>query len=144
MAELAVKSAEDMQQVINNLHATSLPFRVTISKALSRTSAQNRTLHKWFGEIATHLGDTTANEIKAQCNLQYGRPIKVRDDPEWEAVFGFLFDRLNYEKKLVAIRKLDVPFTRDMNTKQLSEYMDQMMRDYLSQGVSLTIPEDKH
>lgn len=142
MAELSVKSAEDMEQVKAHLNATSFPFRVVISKELKRTDAQNKTLHKWFGEIAAHRGDVTMLDVKAECNLQYGRPIKVRDDPEWDAVFGYLFDRLNYEKKLFAIRKLDVPFTRNMNTKQLSEYMDQMQRDYLSQGVKLTIPEE--
>jgi hypothetical protein len=143
MTELPVRSAEDMSQVQAHLHATSFPFRVIITKALDRTGQQNKTVHKWFGEIAAHRKDMTMLEVKAECNLTYGRPIKDRDDPDWKAVFGYLFDRLNHEKKLLAIRTLDVPFTRDMNTKQLSEYMDQMQRDYLAQGVSLTIPKNK-
>lgn len=113
---------------------------VTISGA-NRTAEQNALCHKWFSEIATQKGDETMLDIKAHCNLQYGRPIKVRDDPEWEAVFGYLFDSLNYEKKLKAIRILDVPFTRSMNVSQLSEYMTEMSRDYRSEGYILTDPE---
>lgn len=142
MTELVVRTADDVQQVRAHMQATSFPYRVVIAKPRNRTEAQNKTLHKWFGEIAAHRGDMTALEVKAECNLTYGRPIKDRDSPDWSAVFGYLFDGLDYEKKLIAIRTLDVPFTRDMSTKQLAEYMEQMQRDFLSQGVSLTIPEE--
>ena len=107
----------------------------------SRTTEQNALIHKWFSEIATQKGDETMMDIKAHCNLTYGRPIKIRDDPEWSVVFGYLFDRLNYEKKIKAIRIIDVPFTRSMNVSQLSEYMDAMSRDYRAEGFVLTEPE---
>jgi len=108
----------------------------------NRTTEQNALLHKWFSEIATQKGDETMLDIKAHCNLTYGRPIKVRDDAEWNAVFGYLFDQLNYDKKIKAVRVLDVPFTRNMSVPQLSEYMDTMGRDYRQQGFNLTAPED--
>jgi len=107
----------------------------------SRTTEQNALLHKWFSEIATQKGDETMLDVKAHCNLTYGRPIKVRDDETWSAVFGYLFDQLNYEKKIKAVRVLDVPFTRNMNVRQLSEYMDAMSRDYRQEGFVLTEPE---
>lgn len=109
----------------------------------NRTTEQNALLHKWFVQIATQKGDETMLDVKGYCNLTYGRPIKVRDDPEWNAVFGYLFDRLGHEKKLKAIRVLDVPFTRNMNVSQLSEYMDAMSRDYRQEGFVLAQPEDQ-
>lgn len=121
-----------------------MPFRVAIADGEGkRTDAQNRTVHKWNGEIAAQRGDVTAQEVKAECNLKYGYPIMSRDDAEWDAVFSFVFRDLNYENKLKAIGALDIPFTRKMNVKQLSEYMDQMSRDYRSQGFVLTDPEGK-
>ena len=99
-------------------------------------------LHKWFGQVATQKGDETMLDVKAHCNLTYGRPIKVRDDETWDAVFGYLFDQLNYERKIKAIRVLDVPFTRNMNVSQLSEYMEAMSRDYRQEGCNLSDPED--
>lgn len=113
---------------------------VTICAA-NRTTEQNALLHKWFSEIATQKGDESMLDVKAYCNLTYGRPILVRDDPEWETIFGYLFDQLPHDKKLKAIRVLDVPFTRRMGIKQLSEYMTQMQRDYRELGYFLTDPE---
>jgi hypothetical protein len=107
----------------------------------ARTSAQNRLVHQWFADVSRAAVGTTEAEVKAACNLTYGRPILARDDPEWEAAFGYLFDRLNHAAKLKAIRLLDVPFTRRMKVKQLTEYMDQMQRDYAEAGICLTDPE---
>lgn len=106
-----------------------------------RTKAQNRLVHKWFGEIASQMVGQTAEEVKAECNLTYGRPILGVEDDEWNAAFGYIFDALSYPAKLKAIRVLDIPFTRRMTVKQLTKYMDQMYRDYTEQGVRLTTPE---
>lgn len=107
----------------------------------ARTKAQNRLLHRWFEDIARALVGQSEAEIKADCNLTYGRPILARDDPEWDAEFGYIFDHLPHAAKLKAIRLLDVPFTRRMKVKQLTEYMDQMRRDYAERGIYLTDPE---
>lgn len=116
--------------------------RVVITEAAEvRTSAQNRLIHRWFADVARAMVGVPEAEVKAECNLIYGRPILARDDPEWEAAFGYLFDALNRPSKLKAIRVLDVPFTRRMGVKQLSEYMDQMQRDYAEVGILLTDPE---
>lgn len=140
--QYVVRNTGDLARVVYDLGNMQHPFRCSMVKGISRTEAQNRTIHKWFEEIAAHRGDETAGDIKADCNLIYGKPILMRDDPEWAAVFGYLFDRLDYEKKRKAVRVLDVPFTRRMNVSQLCEYMDEMQRDFLSEGVRLTIPEE--
>jgi hypothetical protein len=107
----------------------------------NRSTEQNALLHKWFSEIATQSGDQSLLDVKAQCNLTYGRPIKAQDH-DWQAVFGYLFDKLPYDKKLKAVTALDIPFTRDMTVDQLAQYMEQMERDYRSEGFVLSSPQD--
>ena len=131
----------DMAVLFQDLKSIPYPFVISVRQGADRTLAQNRLLHKWFNEIAQHYGDRTEAEVKAQCNLQYGRPILARDDEDWNAAFSFVFDALNLPSKLKAIRVLDVPFTRIMGAKQLTEYMKQMSLDYRAEGVALTDPE---
>jgi hypothetical protein len=116
--------------------------RVVITKAVEvRTKAQNRLLHRWFADVARAMVGMSEFDIKAECNLIYGRPILARDNLDWEETFGFVFDRFDRQAKIKAIRMLDIPFTRRMGVKQLSEYMDQMQRDYAEVGILLTDPE---
>ena len=143
-ATFEVEQEGDFARLIHHLGNMDHPFTAVVSPGLKpkkRTDAMNRTIHKWFGEIASHRGDVTKLEVKAECNLTYGVPIKRRDSNEWGAVFGYLFDSLNYPAKVKALRLLDIPVTRDMTVKQLIEYMDQMQRDYRGQGVVLTDPD---
>lgn len=131
----------DTARLIADIKAMTLPVMVAIRDGADRTSEQNRLVHRWFTDVANWQGDTTADEVKATCNLTYGRPILARDDPEWESAFGYIFDNLSYAAKVKAIRVLDVPFTRRMGVKQMTEYMGQMERDYREQGVPLTDPD---
>lgn len=119
---------------------TEFPFTASITKGVKRTDQQNRTIHLWFTEIARATHEDMM-DVKAQCNMIYGRPILLRDDPEWAATFSAILHPLPYATALQAVKVLDVPFTRRMKVKQLSEYMDAMQRDYRAQGIRLTDPE---
>lgn len=127
---------------IAELADTGKPFIVIVRGDEKRTDAMNRTVHKWFDEVAKQKTEMFA-EVKAEFNLMYGVPIKRRDNPEWGSAYGYLFDSLSHAAKLKAIRMLDIPITRDMNIKQLTEYMDQMQKDCHEQGYHLTIPEER-
>lgn len=142
-ATLKIRNSDDLSAAILHLGNMKHPFTLTTIVGEDRTKEQNRLVHKWFGEIAAQRGDVTSAEVKAECNLKYGMPIMQRDDPEWAVVFGHLFRGLDYEKKTIAIRVIDVPFTRRMKVKQLTEYMDQLYRDETARGVILTQPEDR-
>ena len=135
-----IKTPEDLEQWVKFLTAQSLPITVAQTAGAKRTNPQNKTVHKWFGEISAHRGDTTLAEVKAECNLQFGLDIMNEND-EWRDAFGYIFQSLNYKSKLKAIRVLDIPFTRKMTVPQLTQYMDEMGREYRSQGVYLTDPE---
>ena len=106
----------------------------------SRTAAQNRTLHMWFGQVAKHQGDVDALDVKGMCHRNWGLTIKLRCKQ-----FAWLWERtgalLDYEKqcKLLASGQFNV--SSGMNTEELSEYLDGMSRHFRSEGVYLTDPE---
>jgi hypothetical protein len=135
-----VKTEEDRERLVKYINFRGLPFTAAIADGVKRTNPQNDLVHKWFAEIASHMGDRTEKDVKADCNLMYGLDI-MRRDPEWDSTFGYLFDSLSHAAKLKAIRVLDIPFTRKMRVPELKEYMDQMMRDYREMGIFLTDPE---
>lgn len=135
-----VRTPEDFAAFIEHAGNMKHPFQWSMSHGIKRTDEQNRTLHKWFGEICQQRGDVTADEVKAECNLEYGLPIMMEADPEWAAVFGYLFRGLDYERKLKATRILDVPFTRRMSVPQLNRYMNNMQKDARERGWVLTEP----
>ena len=139
----AVRDRANLDGLIAYLSSHPIPFRCNVVNGEDRSHRQNKTIHKWFAEIAQHRGDTTASEVKAECNLRFGGPILNRDDPEWCTEFDSILRPLGYARSLRAIEVFDIPFTRRMTTKQLTEYMESMMREFLSQGVKLTIPKDE-
>lgn len=145
MATKRIKLIGDVQRNAAHLAIDSAPDGaavVVMDAEERRTNQQNRLVHRWFADIARALGDQSEADVKVDCNLQYGRPILARDDEEWSAAFGYIFDALNLPAKRKAMRVLDIPFTRRMTVPQLREYMDQMQRDYSDQGIYLTNPED--
>ncbi len=142
MASRILKTHEDASKFARFvLGGMSFPMTVSWVEREGRTKPQNRTIHKWFGEIATQRGDVTAKTVKAECNLTYGVPILRRDDEVWGSAFGYLFDTLNHAAKVKALEVLDIPVTRGMTRPQMSEYMDPMARDYREMGFKLTDPE---
>ena len=142
METRTIITQEDATRLAETLVGLPLPLTVTwCEKGETRSARQNRTIHLWIGEIEKATEGQSFDEIKAHCNLTYGRPILSRDDAEWASAFDYIFESLSHAAKLKAIRVFDVPFTRRMTVKQLSEYMDQMMRDYAEAGIILTDPE---
>lgn len=138
-----IRTGEDFASLINHLGNMRHPFTVSVIKGAKRSDEQNQTVHKWFGELAGQRGDVTADEVKSECNLEYGLPIMMEADAEWKAVFGHLFRGLDYQRKLKAIRVLDVPFTRRMTVQQLNRYMTAMQKDAAERGFVLTIPQEE-
>lgn len=138
---MTIRNAVDKRRFLMIFDHLDMPFSLSWVIGESRTKAQNRLVHRWFADVSKHFGDTTAEEVKAQCNMQFGVPILRRDDEEWCAEFDSIIRPLGYEMALRAIQVFDIPFTRRMTTAQLSEYMDNMQRHFLGLGVTLTDPE---
>lgn len=119
-----------------------LPFSLTIGDGEARSLSQNALLHKWFGEVARHFGDTDAGQVKGQCHEKYGLPIKLRNEQ-----FAWLWKqtgaRMNYEQRCKLLASGEFSISSGMTVPELREYMDAMMADYSQQGVHLTAPEDR-
>ena len=121
--------------------AQPCPVTVTLEHGEGRTLSQNALVHKWYGEIAKQTGDRTAAQVKGQCHLEYGVPIKMRD-PSWAWVWAQISKRLDYEQQCKVFEKGILAMTRVMTVKELTEYMDAVSQAYRAQGIRLTDPEE--
>jgi hypothetical protein len=138
---MTIKGPVDAQRFLMIFDRIEKPFSLSWVSGEKRTSAQNRTIHKWYKEVADAAPDQTFYHVKAQCNMKFGVPILRRDDAEWCETFDDILRPLGYAKALEAIERLDIPFTRRMTVSQLSEYMDAMQEHFAHLGVRLTDPE---
>jgi hypothetical protein len=137
-----ITDSASLRVALSYIAQAEMPFLVTFSKDRDRTSAQNRLLHKWFSEIAKQRGDTSKEDVKAECNRQYGFPILRRDNPVAKYVIEKAIDPLPYEKQLTLIKSGVVAVTSQMSVEQLSEYMSELSTEYRSRGFSLTEPTE--
>lgn len=138
-----VETAEGLVALYVRLGDMPQPFNVMVKAGLpkeTRTAAQNRLLHMWFGEIAKQSGDSTLGDVKGECHRRWGVSIRQRD-----IVFAWVWERtgshLDYERqcKLLASGALNV--SSKMNTAELSEYMTAIWNEY-SPHVGLTDPQE--
>lgn len=142
MTTRIIRNASDVEALARFLHTRKLPLTVTIIAGAKRSDAQNRLIQRWNGEIAEQRGDMSFEEVRAENKLRFGVPILRRDDPAFMATYDATFRPLPYEAKMKLFVALDPAITRNMTTKQLSEYCDTLQRHYLGMGFRLTDPED--
>ncbi|MCA0961183.1 hypothetical protein [Salipiger bermudensis] len=123
------------------LKARKLPITVTWAQGTSRSSSQNRLAQRWFTDIALQLGDQTHEEVRAECKLTIGVPILRAENEAFRLSYDRTMKHLPYEEKLAAVKAFDLPVTRLMTVKQMTDFMDQMQRHWIMMGVRLTDPE---
>lgn len=109
-------------------------------KGETRTEAQNRTIHLWFGEVAKQYGDRTAPEVKGYCHREWGIAIRLRD-PVFSWIWGRSGAGLDYDAQCRLLATGELKVSSGMNVGELSEYMEGMSTHYRSQGFRLTDPE---
>lgn len=105
-----------------------------------RTTNQNALLHKWYGQIASHLGDVNATDVKGMCHHEFALTIRLRD-PQFAWVWGRLAKCLSYEKQCALLASGNVGISSKMTTKEFKEYMDAIEQKYRPQGVQLVSRE---
>lgn len=125
----------------NLLRGRKLPITVTWAQGASRSSAQNRLAQRWHTDAAQQLGDQTHEDVRAECKLMFGVPILRAENEAFRVSYDKALKGLPYEDKLAAIRAFDLPVTRLMTVKQMTQYMDDVHRHFASQGVRLTDPD---
>ena len=144
MVSRVLKSDSDIEALGKLLRARKLPITVNVTSGAHRTTAQNRLQRQWCKDAATQLGDRTSEDVRAYSKLHFGVPILRADDEIYCEVYDRLIRPLPYEVKL---QYMSVPFdfavTRNMNTKQLTAYLDAMAQYWSGEGVILTDPEGR-
>lgn len=134
------------------------PLVVSVNqKEETRTKAQNRLIHMWFGEIANKTGDTPEN-IKYLMKRKYFASIIVEEcehsREQYQAVIDFkkVIESLDQSEqpkywqqynRLVKMFVNDHLKTRKATTKQLSKFCNKI-QDFASiqLGLHLKCPED--
>lgn len=123
------------------LKKATLPMAVGWKQGDDRSTEQNRLAFKWYGEIAAEFGDRLPHDVRAYCKLHHGVPIR-REDDEFREVYDRVIRPLPYEAKLaLMVEPIDFPITRDMSVKEMTRYLDAIMRDPEFSHVRLTVPE---
>lgn len=138
MATRILRTQSDIDGLARFLASNPLPVTVSVTKGAKRSTQQNRTAAMWYGQIGQECGDTQG-AVKAQCKLRFGVPILERDNPAWVENWRDIYTPLPYTAKLRLFEYL--PVTSVFTTKQMSEYMDAVQREYRSQGIDLIDPE---
>ena len=140
MTRRTIRDDKGRASFADQLAGMAYPFTVSITTVANRTAQQNATLHMWFGEVARHQTDLDANEVKGMCHRRWGLDIRMRC-----AKFAWVWEksgaRLPYEKQCAMLASGVLNVSSEMDTKELSEYMDAMSRHFRKDGVQLTDPE---
>ncbi len=119
------------------------PFTLTITDGKHRSTAQNRLQHMWMKEISEQKGDITPSEARAYCKLTIGVPILREQNEAFRLRYDEILKPLSYEQKLAIMSEpLNLPVTSLMSTKQLTEYLEGIIRHFGQQGIVLTMPDD--
>ena len=135
-----IRQPEHADALADILRGLKLPVTVSWTQGAPRRNAQNRLAQRWFTEIATFLGDQTHEEVRAECKLRFGVPILISENESFRTSYERVFGPLSYENSLHAIKAFDLPVTRLMTVKQMSQFMDEVQREWLPR-VKLTDPE---
>ncbi|SEO76720.1 hypothetical protein SAMN02800692_2015 [Luteibacter sp. UNC138MFCol5.1] len=141
---VVVNSVERLQSILGDIREAwgkHHYLRVTIKTGKDRTLDQNAISHAWYEQIARELREDTAEGVKAECKLRFGVPILRAGDEEFREMYdASIRGHLSYEQKLKAMRF--IPVTSLMTTSQLSQYLEDVQREYAGRGVMLEFPED--
>jgi hypothetical protein len=128
-------------QALTAYLSKSLPCTVTITGGIKRSERQNRLQHMWNAEIAAQLGDRTPNDVRAWNKLHIGVPILRAGDEDFRARYDAVVRPMDYETKLaLMVEPFDFPVSRLMSKAQSMQFLDEVQRHWLSEGLHLTEP----
>jgi len=105
-----------------------------------RNLPQNALSHALYAQIAAAVDDQSVNDIRAECKLRIGVGLLRASDDGFREFYDSGLKQLTYEQKLAAMSY--VPITSIMKKKVFSAYVDEVIRTYSQQGISLINPSD--
>lgn len=140
---MVIKGAPDAQRFLMIFDLLPKPFTLAWTPGERRTIPQNSLLHKWFGEVASHLGDTSAAKVKGQCHREWGLSIRLRD-PEFAWVWNKTGAHLSYEKQCNMLGSGVLGVSSKFTKHEFSEYMDAMRQHFEEINIHLTDPDARN
>jgi hypothetical protein len=128
-----------VEAISTNKPTSDTPWVITLGQDdESRSLKQNRLSFLWYGIRGGATNEGRAKD-RAFCKLTYGVPI-LREGKDFNAFYCSALAPLEYEQRLDAMEF--VPVTSLMTTRQFAEYLDEIDKQSLTQGVVLPQPED--
>lgn len=142
-----VETETERKMLVKYIDNQPLPITVNVRAGKHRTNAQNRLINMWYKEIAEQRGDMTFDEVRAECKLMQGVPIR-REEEDFRMAYDPIFknknNQISVETKLkLMVEPFDFAITRDMTTVQLTKYTEAMQKHWAEQGIILTDPDDQ-
>ena len=103
-----------------------------------RTLDQNALSFALYTQIGNQIQDQSISDIRAECKLTVGVPLLRAKDEAFCAFYNAGLLNLTYEQKIAAMEY--VPVTSIMGKKVFSQYIDDVIRKYSKQGISIVMP----
>lgn len=143
MTTKVLKSADDIEALSRFISSRgSFPITVTITKGSPRADQQNRLAQRWNADISRQIEDQTFEDIRTFNKLHFGVPILRAENEAFRIEYDRVFKGMSYEEKVNSIQVFDLPVTRLLTTKQMSLYMDEVLKYWTEKGFVLTSPDD--
>jgi len=142
MTTVWVETEYDRKMLIRRIEKAELPLSIDMQKERHRTTRQNRLQRQWMNDIAAQTQGHDAEYWRGYCKLQFGVAIRKADSEEFSELYDRVIRPLPYEAKLALMCvPIDLPVTRDMNSRQMTAYLDKVQQHFAEQGIVLTDPE---
>lgn len=143
--ELTITTKKTMELVIDTIR--QLPDGKWTVKIFpwvqDRTTAQNRLMWKWLGEIGEHFG-WEADEAHEFFKEKFLLRIRYRDDPEFARMADVIAKmKRGDDKTFVRQWVIKEVSTTKFNAKQMAEYLNKMKRFAHENEANITIPPDR-
>lgn len=143
MTTILVTGTESMQRAIGDLRQMFAEhgfLKLDVKAGKARSIPQNSITHAWYGQIARELREDNELGWKCYCKLHHGVPILRAEDAEFRETYDGAIKGLSYEQKLAVMKIL--PVTSLMTKAQLSQYAEEVRKDFDRRGVKLEFPQD--
>lgn len=144
MSQHIISSAESLQRTlgeIRQLYEKHRYLKLNIVEGKARSINQNDITHVWYSQLARELTEDSELGWKCYCKLHHGVPILRLADDEFRAAYDLVIKPLDYEKKLEAMKFW--PVTSHMTKAQLSQYAEEVQKDFGRRGVTLEFPQQR-
>lgn len=139
MPHRIIRTDDDVADFTRFLHRLKLPVTVEWRQGADRTRDQNALQFLWANEVAQQLGDQTAIEVQREWKLRHGVPILRAHRASFRKMYDAKVMAWTYPEKLALMEWL--PITSSMTVREMTEFLDTVQRECLSQGLRLTDPD---